>query len=72
MGLFLPQASVPHFILGHINKAFPLYSTVTKYGEEMTNGLFPFIKLEHTTALSAYAHSHKHSLIVAPCLISLW
>lgn len=57
MGLFQPQASLPHFILGNINKAFPLYSTVTKYGEEMTNALFPFIKLGPTTVFPAYTHT---------------
>lgn len=37
------------FILGYINKAFPLHSLVTKYGEKMTNALFPFIKAGPTT-----------------------
>lgn len=62
MGLFLPRASLPHFILGYINKAFALYSTVTKYGEEMTNALFPFIKVGPTTVFPAYAHTHANTL----------
>lgn len=51
---------LPHFILGYINKAFLLYNPVTKYGEEMTNALFPFIKLGPTTVIPTYAHTHWH------------
>lgn len=68
MGLFLPQDSLPHFILGYINKAFLLYSTVTKYGEEMTNALFPFIKLGPTAVFHADAllcsHKNTHTHIL--------
>lgn len=59
---FLPWASVPHFILGYINKALPLYNPVTKYGEEMTNAPFPFIKLGATTVFQhMHTYWHKHT-----------
>lgn len=38
-------------------EAFPLNNAVTKYGEEMTDALFPFIKRGATTVCPASAHA---------------
>lgn len=55
------------FIPGYINKAFPLHSLVTKYGEEMTNALFPFIKAGPTTLLPRHLHARRHAYTHLKC-----